>query len=199
MENVRNMRCAPAVPPQGRNYPMKQLPSLFLCLLCTLSALGGCNNVPAPPKAALTETRSKATLAEGIDFSRENLPDFLSAVEGLSLREDWGRWSDANEAPSVKLTFAAPLPRKFQVLLTAYAFGENGRLPFAMRIGGVEKSFSVSSAGMRVVAVYFELPGPASQIEIIPPRPVSPRELGKSGDGRRLGIALALLRVEEKD
>ena len=87
---------------------MKHLPSVLLCLLCALSALGGCNNAPAPPKAAPPETRSRATLAEGVDFSRETLPDFLSAVEGLSLREDWGRWSDANVAPSVKLTFAAP-------------------------------------------------------------------------------------------
>jgi len=189
-----------------------RLPSAALCLLCALAILpllAGCGDAQKPPKAeapaATAQTpadllgpRYKATLAQGIDFSRDGFPEFLSAVEGLSLKENWGRWSDANLAPSVKLSFAAPLPRKLQVVLTATTLGENDRLPFAMRIGGVEKSFSVSSTGMRDIALEFELAADASQIEIVAPKPVSPKELGKSEDARRLGIGLAALRITER-
>ena len=51
----------------------------------------------------------KASLAEGIDFTRPDAPTFVQNILGLSGHEPWGRWSDANEAPTVRIDFVNPL------------------------------------------------------------------------------------------
>ncbi|WP_141233292.1 DUF7024 domain-containing protein [Lysobacter antibioticus] len=149
------------------------------------------------PAAAGESTRAPQRLAfkEGVDFSKDGWPYFVKDATGLSGREQWGRWSDANIAPSVKLELISPLPKKFSLILTARAFQpENdkvvvkiGTQSYALRIGGDGKE----------VRLPVDLVGESTNaIEFIPAAPISPQRLGVSADVRKLGIGMIRLRIE---
>lgn len=120
------------------------------------------------------------------------LPDgVVEAVQGLSIPEGWGRWSDSKH---VVIRLSAPLPRHATVVLTAAAYGPNSWLPFTMRVGSGSAAFLVGSS-MGQVALRFETDGNARELAIEVPQPVSPHALGKSADERALGIRLARIDV----
>ena len=144
------------------------------------------------------EIRYEASLAEGIDFTRSGLPVFVEKVEGFSGEEPWGRWSDAGESPSVCLFFAAPLPDRFTLELEADAFGPNIGEDLTINIG-------LKTYTMHIPEVHFTgsldvvLEGESvDEIEFIPPVPISPKELGLGGDGRKLGIGFIRMKIIEK-
>lgn len=136
--------------------------------------------------------RYNATPIEGIDFARRGVPSCLSDVSGLSVGENWGRWSDAS---LVKLTFTDPLPSHFVLHLTAQAFGPNIGQATRVTVGRESETF-IPSASMTEFSLHFKHPGLANAIEIQPPAPVSPHDLGMSQDSRKLGIGLRQLRIE---
>jgi hypothetical protein len=53
--------------------------------------------------------RYQATISDGFDFSRDGYPDFVRLTSGISGREDWGRWTDANLDPKAKIVFSNPI------------------------------------------------------------------------------------------
>jgi phosphoglycerol transferase len=175
-------------------------------LIVALALAAGCGDSPettttssqASPTLAPAQSY-QATLEEGVDFRLDGFPVFIAEAQGLSAREPFGRWSDANLAPAVRLVFRDPLPRKFEVAVTAFAFAGNEKRPVVVRVGGVERSFSLDTPHREHTQVLtFELPGDASTLEIVPPKPLAPRALDpKSGDDRRLGIALVTLRIRK--
>ena len=80
--------------------------------------------------------RYDSTLEKGIDFTKPGYPNILSNVSGLSHPEAWGRWSDAkDEGKQVQLTFAQPLPKKFDLELIMKAYGPNQAEPILISIG----------------------------------------------------------------
>jgi phosphoglycerol transferase len=137
-------------------------------------------------------------MAEGIDFTKPGYPSFLAEVQGMSLREDWGRWTDGRLAPAAKFRLKQPLPKSFTLVLKANAFGPNLDKPVKVRVGGVEKSFvhkDGSTAGTYRLA--FELPSAADTIEIVAPAPASPQEQNPSNpDQRKLGVGLSRMQFE---
>ena len=141
-----------------------------------------------------TEPRYEATLAEGIDFKRAGLPTFVTKIEGLSSQEDWGRWSDANLSPSIKIHFANPLPQKFTLELKERGIFDNTNFPTRVLIGGVEHTF-ISKKSDQIEALSFSLSKPSNEIEIVPPRPKSAKELGLSDDARRLGVGIVSIKI----
>lgn len=144
--------------------------------------------------AAKAEPHYEATLAQGVDFRRDGLPAFVRDIAGLSGQEDWGRWSDANLAPSVKIHLTNPLPKNATLELTARGVFENTKLPTRVLIGGIEKTFTASEKD-NTYTLKFDLPATAQDIEIIPPRPTSAKEAGISQDTRRLGVGLVALKI----
>ncbi|WP_312837956.1 DUF7024 domain-containing protein [Atlantibacter hermannii] len=50
--------------------------------------------------------RYKASLSDGIDFTKKGFPEFIHDVSGLSVSEPWGRWSDSE---SVNFELTKPL------------------------------------------------------------------------------------------
>ena len=144
----------------------------------------------------VTEPRYEATLAEGIDFKRTGLPTFVTKIEGLSSQEDWGRWSDANLTPSIKIHFANPLPQKFTLEIKERGIFDNTSSPTRVLIGGVEQSF-IANKSDKVEVLNFNLSKPSSVIEIVPPHPNSAKDLGLSADARRLGIGIVSLKIVE--
>lgn len=169
---------------------------LFACI-----TMYGCDrqqpvatSAPVVIASANVEPRYKATLAQGIDFRRVGLPTFVEDITGLSGQEDWGRWSDANLAPSVKIRLTEPLRNKFTLELTVRGVFENTTMPTRVLIGGVEQTFTPSDKD-KTYALKFDLPAPANDIVIIPPRPKSTKDAGVGQDPRRLGIGLVTLKV----
>ncbi|MDF3197112.1 sugar translocase [Pseudomonas sp. 1912-s] len=141
-------------------------------------------------------TRYTASLHEGIDFAREGWPEFVRNAKGFSGNEPWGRWSDKNVSDSLRLDFRAPLPDKFTLVLVARAFASNANQPIKVLVGDHKYEVTLN-ADSTEVHLQVDLGGhTADRISFLPPNPVSPQELGVSGDGRKLGIGFTSLRID---
>jgi phosphoglycerol transferase len=137
-----------------------------------------------------------ASLSEGIDFRRRGFPLFVDNVSGLSGREIWGRWSDANIAPTVRIAFAQALPRHFVLRLSGTAYGPNIGKSLAIMVGA--KRYEAPMPG---AAFDMRLPvdlddDQTRAVEFRPPAPISPDGLDKSQGGRRIGVGFVHLAVE---
>lgn len=134
--------------------------------------------------------RYRATLAEGIDFRRSDLPIFVKNVTGLSVPESGGRWSDANLAPSVRIDFGDPLPGTFTLEMSLIPFGPNAGKTLTIRIGSQTHFIKIPMKSF-VARLPVDLAGEkVFSIELQPPQPTSPAP----GD-RKLGLAFVFLRV----
>ncbi|WP_196222238.1 DUF7024 domain-containing protein [Burkholderia ubonensis] len=138
--------------------------------------------------------RYRSTLQQGIDFTHPGWPRFVSALDGLSTPENWGRWTDANLAPAVKISFEAPLPKQFVLNIEALAFGPNVGKPVTVTIGGQSAIFRPTEQ-MQRFSLHFSLAQSTRDIVIQPAEPRSPFELGMSADRRRLAIGLGHLSI----
>ena len=141
--------------------------------------------------------RYSASFADGIDFTRPDWPDFVREVNGLSVPEQGGRWSDANIAPTVRIDFISPLPQNFTLVLTAFPFDAATDKYLVVRIGSRKYQLRMQT-GIHEMRVPINLSGEQVDfVELLPPNPTSPRQLGLSTDSRKLGVGLVRLRLEE--
>jgi phosphoglycerol transferase len=124
-------------------------------------------------------------------FSEPLHGGLVSSVDGLSVVEPWGRWSEAKQ---VVLHFSQPLPKHASVVLKAQAFGPNADLPFVMRVGDQEQRFRVPTTGQDI-ALPFVTDGAQRSLTIEVPQPTMPRDVGPSTDVRKLGIGLMEIEV----
>ncbi|KFF85325.1 ArnT family glycosyltransferase [Pseudomonas syringae] len=128
-----------------------------------------------------------------INFRHSSLPDTVIKASGLSHPESWGAWSDRGD---IVFRFAKPLPSKFQLVLTAKAFGPNVDKPFEVLVG--HRSYPVkltadnASYTLDIVNV-----DSADVLTIKVPLPTSPKQLGMSKDDRTLGIGLDQLEIRK--
>ena len=143
--------------------------------------------------------RVPAKLANGQPTSFERTIDFthpfrfglVKQISGLSVAQPFGRWSDSR---AVQIELFEPLPRWFDLCLTAYAFGPNVQLPFEIGIGDEGKAFRLSSTPSEV-CISFNTSGGERVITISVPQPTSPKQLGMDNDDRMLGIALTKIKI----
>ena len=117
----------------------------------------------------------------------------FTKVEGLSVSEPWGRWSDAKQ---VVFHFEQPLPRGLVVVLKARAFGINATLPFTLRVGDQATQFS-AGPGFEQINLYLTTDGAQRSLSIEVPQPTSPEDIGTPGDPRKLGIGISELSLRE--
>lgn len=170
------------------------LSCLILGASVLLCACGEKQEAP-PPKAAVDQLapRYESTLAEGIVFNKPGYPSFLVDVVGVSNVDPWGRWTDG---PTVKFRFNKPLPKKFGIELYANAFGPNEGKPITIRAGNVERAITIKNDPNYAINIATFDDVASDTIEIIPPNPISPKELDpKSGDIRKLGLGLVSLKI----
>jgi phosphoglycerol transferase len=127
------------------------------------------------------------------------LPQQVKAITGVSGVESWGRWSDANVAPAVKIDYVEPLPANFNLVLRARAYGDNIGQPISVKVGD-EEQFVTFTDKDQTLTLPFSNPGNAQSIVITPPSPTEPTE-GTSGgfEPRKLGIGLVSLSVEDRN
>ncbi|PKE30153.1 phosphatidylglycerol--membrane-oligosaccharide glycerophosphotransferase [Rahnella sp. AA] len=134
-----------------------------------------------------------------IAFMVPGLPEQVKAITGVSTVENWGRWSDANLAPAVKIDYVKPLPETFDVVIRARAYGKNIDKPVSVRVGDQEQFVTFGSTD-GIVKVQFTNPDAAQSIVITPPEPTEPTE-GTSGgfEPPKLGIGMVSLEVQPVD
>jgi len=139
--------------------------------------------------------RYSSSFSDGIDFSKDGYPHFVSKVSGLSAREDWGRWTNQYRG-DVVLIFSQELPRNFDIEINAVAYDRNANSPTAIRVGDQEKKLTISSTSFDNYFLSFRDTKGMHVIKIIPPAPISPAEINPfSKDGRKLGIGLRSLKI----
>lgn len=127
-----------------------------------------------------------------IDFKKTSWPGVISSARGLSSSEPWGTWSASDV---VTFEFVIPLPDKFNVHLSAHAFGPNVGKEFEAQVGDGTQKFTLGVADEERI-IQFENPKESKILTINVPHPVSPKELGLSGDERKLGIGFIKLNIE---
>lgn len=141
------------------------------------------------PATIESATRNKVL---NVDFSAAGYPGFIDKVSGLSVKEDWGRWT---EGPHMELYFTENLPRRFTLEISINsAFAQNAEKPVTVRIGKIQQKFMASEKDS-IVQLVFDLDFDDNLIVVTPPSPISPAELGLSEDTRRFGIGLKKIRI----
>lgn len=126
-----------------------------------------------------------------VDFTKGSWPGVVSKIEGLSIVEPWGTWS---EGEKVVIEFTTPLPEKFIVHLTASVFGPNADKDFTMNVGNSSNTFRMAGQP-EDKEIKFTNPNKSNILTISVPSPVSPKEIGFNEDTRKIGIGLIKLKV----
>lgn len=134
---------------------------------------------------------------ERIDFGLTNLPAWVTSISGLSGVESFGRWSDANLAPSVRIVSSVPLPSKFQLRLCLRALSPSENSPVTIYVGSSIYVVNVTDQ-ITEVQVNIENSSSANSIDIVPRKVISPLELGWSSDRRRLALAIESMTIDAK-
>lgn len=130
-------------------------------------------------------------LEKGITFNT-NSADTVIKVKGLSTPESHGRWSDGNY---VELLFQNCLPLRFKIYFEVAAFVSVMNMPIGVSIGDAHNTFTLTDGHTKVIVMNFILRERTDRIAISIPNPKSPKELGLSGDPRRVGITLKSIRI----
>lgn len=131
-----------------------------------------------------------SSLSDGIDFTQEEFPPFVDSINGISLNEPWGRWSNGDR---VVVELKHTLKGRFRFILRAIAYGRNVGVPVRVRIGVQTRTLKLP-ASLRPdeeFAVEFVVKTPSNVIEITVPHPTRP-----PNDGRALGIGFYSMRSE---
>lgn len=76
--------------------------------------------------------------ADSFVFNVAGAPEEVRQFSGISRPESWGRWSNAQLGSEVKIEYKEPLPEKFDLVITAKAYGPNANKPIPVRVGDSE-------------------------------------------------------------
>lgn len=126
-----------------------------------------------------------------IDFSSASWPDSVLKITGISHAESWGTWSDG---ATLAIKFAKQLPAKFELIVTAKAFGPNESQVFDIEINGHRYPVTLTAATASYT-LNIDNAGNDDALAIKIPTPVSPKQLGMSSDDRMLGLGLEKLEI----
>jgi phosphoglycerol transferase len=125
-------------------------------------------------------------------FSEPSWNGIVTAAEGLSKAEPFGRWSDSKH---VVLYLNTVLPAKVRVRIKASSYADNADLPFVLHIGSSSAVFRVPNNTMEERLLTLDTDGTQRTIVIDVPHPVSPQEHDHTTDIRTLGIAIGEIAI----
>lgn len=152
----------------------------FLTFLAAATLLAACSG------------KHGAVIAD-IKFSDTELSPIVAEISGFSGPETWGRWSDADIAPTAKIRFKQPLPTQFTLTLTGQSIPNNETA--MVKIGNFQEPFYLHKLS-DIATIDVKLDQPEDTIEIISAEPTSPKALGINDDNRKLGVGIATLLIE---
>ena len=133
--------------------------------------------------------------ADSFIFNVAGAPEEVKTFSGISRPEAWGRWSNAQLGQEVKIEYQHPLPKRFDLVITAKAFGPNADKPIPVRVGKSEQILTLGH-DVTTTTLHFDNPADANTLVIVPPDPQSTNEgniLGHSP--RQLGIGMVEIKV----
>jgi len=136
------------------------------------------------------------TPAEGMDFSREGLPDWVAYTRGFSIREPWGQWTDSTIAPAATVALTQSYDGIVCVDFSASAVSWLVGKQMAITMGSQTRTVKIES-GAYDYKVQFDHLQNARQLDFVPAnRPPRVKDVDKhSLDDRRLGLDLSMLRL----
>ncbi len=133
--------------------------------------------------------------ADSFVFNVAGAPEEVRQFSGISRPESWGRWSNANLAPEVKIEYRDPLPAKLDVVITAKAFGPNVDKPVKVRIGSSEQTLTLGK-DVTTTTLHFDNPSHSKLLTIAPPEPQLSNEGNILGHApRKLGIGMVDIKI----
>lgn len=122
-------------------------------------------------------------------------PDSVKRFTGISRPESWGRWSNANLAPEVNIEYVEPLPSRFDVQITARAFGPNAHRLIPVRVGNEEQMLNLGD-DFSTTTLHFSNPNGSHNLIIAPPEPQLSNVGNITGqDPRKLGIGMVEIKI----
>ena len=125
-------------------------------------------------------------------FSEKKIPAEIRSLSGFSEAESWGRWTDGGKA---SIEFSHLLPLHFRLNAhVAHVFNNNSKTAVLVRVGAEERSILVSAPNT-MISLEFQTNIQSKVIEIIPPQPQSPKQLGLSDDPRMLGLGFSRVEI----
>jgi glycosyltransferase involved in cell wall biosynthesis len=150
------------------------------------------DNISSTPVETLSDQTNSSYQ---IDFTNKKFPSFIDFIQGLSVPEAWGRWSDINEAPSVSLVFKSLLPNRFTLYFQGIAFGPNVGQTLKINISNTIYKIIITNDCLEF-SIDINLEGHKENIiEFIPPKPISPQELGLGFDTRKIAIGFVKIEI----
>ncbi len=146
---------------------------------------------PGQPDAGMAAFRHfKSRFSDGIDFSKDGLPDFVADCSGLSHVEPWGRWSEGDQ---VRIMYARKLPSRFILeIRLASVFGPNTHEKMKIKVGDEECEAVLETIESRSLYRFSLRSVDADSILIVVPNPFRPKDIPElqNEDARQLGIGI---------
>lgn len=137
--------------------------------------------------------------ADSFIFNVAGAPEEVKQFSGISRPELWGRWSNAQLCDAVKIEYKDPLPARFDLIITARAFGQNADKPVPVRVGDSEQTLTLSHE-ITTTTLHFDNPTGSRLLTIVPPAPQATNEGNILGHApRRLGIGMVEIKIVKSE
>ncbi len=137
--------------------------------------------------------------ADSFIFNVAGAPEEVKQFSGISRPESWGRWSNAQLGNEVKIEYKTPLPPKFDLVITAKAYGENADKPIPVRVGNSEQTLTLGK-DVTTTTLHFDNPTNSNLLTIAPPDPQTTNEGNILGHApRQLGIGMVEIKVVKSE
>lgn len=130
-----------------------------------------------------------------INFKKGTWPGIILRTTGLSKPEYWGTWSQSDR---VDFEFTGSLPSKFEIHLTARAFGPNIDSELEASVGKETVKFKLS-ANDELIVLKFNNPENSRILQVAIPNAASPKSLGLNKDVRKLGIGFVEMKIVSQE
>lgn len=136
--------------------------------------------------------RYHSTPEEGIDLTKGGWPDFVAYSFGIARDPTVGAWTDTRLGLKAGFEFNQPFTGQVCVILNATPSSSMTNSHLLLAFGDQQKEIAFGTdQSVRPYAVEFELPHPATRLQLLFPKPL-PRMAHT--DARQLGVGLSRIR-----
>lgn len=138
-----------------------------------------------------------ATPEQGMTFNHPGVPTWVLTTRGLSVRDDWGRWTDEDLGSTAGLTFNRSFDGELCLDVTARAVPWLVGLVVPVKMGGQEQSLQISNSGPTEYQLQFAHLAGATELNFMMPKhlPTIIERVPDSADARRLGLNISTLKL----